>query len=814
MPFRDYEGTEFVPYLLPIIPYGAPLSPKTKQLTPEKIGKIPGRRLPDGWVGFPNWQNDSSTDRVLSAYAGWYKDQPCETIGTRANFLLGNDSDFDNNVVRDIVIEEYVKRFGPAPIRTRPNSFKILIPLRLAKGSQAVTKIRRVFTDPWGTIGALEILGRGEQWVMEGMHPSGVQFEWLMGGRPVDVGWDRIPQANYEQVHEFVAAVGERLINELRFVPTKIALSRGGSPGAMYKIGPNHPELCPDLDMLRDVLKLLPCDHPEWDLYDDWMRAVVAIKTACGGDDGFYADVFEPWASEVPENLEEDGFIRAKWDSFTESSIGWLWLTSIAHDHGYYGDVTGVGGFEVLHDEPGKPAAPQGPPASAEYESVIAEQFVKVNARKEWIYTPAARYGTWRRCTDGLWVEDHSVLTAISATCQLVGNAIRRKASMTHAERAMARSMFSAHTAGAVMTLVKARPEIIVRQHELDSHPLLLNVPGGYIDDKGLLREPDPGLLFTRCTGVRPDFSAKCPRWDAQVMLLANGDNAIYECLRRCIGYTSTGTGWEQIFMFLHGRDGGEGKTAFLLILSWVLGTYATTIPNTAFMRRQIDNRFSTSQLDGFWMAYANEIDKGEEWAEARLKEATGGGKMTVEAKYKDAREMPLRFALWFSGNHLPRFRDPDGALRRRTIIFECERSISEAEQKRGYAEALFRAEGPAILAWILDARKDYLREGRLIIPPSVLANRDTYFDSEDKLLQFVNEQCVLGAELTVSKQRFYEAYRSWCKDGSQYPEGRNAVYEKLRTHKKLDQLGVKLDKKRTAEADGKYIHVVSGLRL
>src|SRR5271166_860965 len=145
MPFRDYVGTEFAQYLLPIIPHGAPLSSKTKQLTPEKIGKIPGRRLDDGWVGFPNWQNTSSPDKILPAYARWYADQPCETIGTNAKFLLGSDSDFDNNVVRDIVIEEYVKRFGQAPIRTRPNSFKILIPLRLAKGSQTVTKIRRVF---------------------------------------------------------------------------------------------------------------------------------------------------------------------------------------------------------------------------------------------------------------------------------------------------------------------------------------------------------------------------------------------------------------------------------------------------------------------------------------------------------------------------------------------------------------------------------------------------------------------------------------------------------------------------------------------
>src|SRR5271166_6013845 len=112
MPFRDYEGTEFVPYLLPIIPYGAPLSSKTKQLTPEKIGKIPGQRLADGWVGFPNWQNHTSTGVMLGAFAKWYSDHPCETIGINARFFLGIDSDFDNPVVRDIVIEEAAKRWG------------------------------------------------------------------------------------------------------------------------------------------------------------------------------------------------------------------------------------------------------------------------------------------------------------------------------------------------------------------------------------------------------------------------------------------------------------------------------------------------------------------------------------------------------------------------------------------------------------------------------------------------------------------------------------------------------------------------------
>src|ERR1700730_10640156 len=88
------------------------------------------------------------------------------------------------------------------------------------------------------------------------------------------------------------------------------------------------------------------------------MRAVAAIKTACGGDEEFYAEVFEPWASQVPDNLVEDGYIRAKWDSFTETSIGWLWLCDVAHGYGYFGDLVGPGGFEVLPDEPGKPDKP------------------------------------------------------------------------------------------------------------------------------------------------------------------------------------------------------------------------------------------------------------------------------------------------------------------------------------------------------------------------------------------------------------------------------------------------------------------------
>src|SRR5271166_4669482 len=584
MPFRDYVGTEFVQYLLPIIPHGAPLSPKTKQLTPEKIGKIPGRRLADGWVGFPDWQNHISEDAALAPYAGWYHDQPCETVGTLAKFLLGSDSDFDNPVVRDIVIDEYVKRFGQAPIRTRPNSFKILIPLRLAKGSQAVTKIRRVFADPWGTIGALEILGRGEQWVMEGMHPSGVQFEWIMGITPLVFGWDNIPEATFEEVHEFVAAVGERLIADLKFQPVKISLARGGGTlGAGHKIGPDHPELCPDLDMLKEVLRLLPCDHPEWDHYDDWMRAVVAIKTACGGDETFYADVFEPWAAAVPDNLEPDGFLRAKWDSFTETSIGWLWLCQIAHGYGYIGDVIGVGGFEVLPTEEGKP---DGPSISLNraLEQELVNWFAKEHGYGSHVYVPTDKSGSFKRCESGLWIPDHTILHDISEMCRLEAERIVSRADASAAALRRAETLRGVRTAENIKRSLAGHPRMVALPTAFDEHDLIFGVPGGYVDAEGKLRDPDPSLLLTKCMLVRPDWSRKPRRWIEQVMRLANQDKDVFECLRMALGYTLTGTAREQAFFFLYGAQGGEGKTQFLELIALIMAAYAMHAEIETFM--------------------------------------------------------------------------------------------------------------------------------------------------------------------------------------------------------------------------------------
>jgi len=56
-PFSDFSKfieTDFESYILPIIPAGAPLASK---LSPDSVGKVPGRWLAEqrAWVGFKGW---------------------------------------------------------------------------------------------------------------------------------------------------------------------------------------------------------------------------------------------------------------------------------------------------------------------------------------------------------------------------------------------------------------------------------------------------------------------------------------------------------------------------------------------------------------------------------------------------------------------------------------------------------------------------------------------------------------------------------------------------------------------------------------
>jgi hypothetical protein len=169
MPFTDYAGTPFVPHLLPVIPKGAPIASK---IEPEKAGKIPGLREPGGWTGFKGWPSMTTPEGVLPKWDSWYPNgRPI--IGLRGAELPGVDMDADHPTAAEIVEEQARRHLGPAPKRGRANSRKYLLMYRLKAGEPPITKKRIDFEDPFGDRYAIELLGRGQHYVIEGEHPLG-----------------------------------------------------------------------------------------------------------------------------------------------------------------------------------------------------------------------------------------------------------------------------------------------------------------------------------------------------------------------------------------------------------------------------------------------------------------------------------------------------------------------------------------------------------------------------------------------------------------------------------------------------------------
>src|SRR5690606_1823325 len=89
-----------------------------------------------------------------------------------------------------------------APVRERGNAPRALFVFRRV-GDDPVRKIRVVFEDDKGVTHAVEVLGLGQQYVIAGMHPSGVAYEWREGRDLAQTEGELIPMVTAEKLSGF-----------------------------------------------------------------------------------------------------------------------------------------------------------------------------------------------------------------------------------------------------------------------------------------------------------------------------------------------------------------------------------------------------------------------------------------------------------------------------------------------------------------------------------------------------------------------------------------------------------------------------------
>jgi P4 family phage/plasmid primase-like protien len=838
--FQSYKGTPWAPWLLPIIPVGAKLSANSL-IAPDNIGKIPGQFYPHQgvWTGFGGWTKISVKDAVLGVWDGWYT-KGNQTIGLQTRLWPVIDADVDEGWQAQVVRDVASQVFGVTASRGRSDgAARCLLLYRLDEAFGFIPKFRRTYSSPDCAEFAVEILGKGQQCLIEGMHPKGGRYQWTgpAGGDPVPSlmgignswGPEQVPRINVAQIPAFVKALDEAFALAGVFPVRPKQLRSNANGGEQRDIGPGHPLIAPNLAELTKALGYLQVTAPEFASREDWENMCRALKTAAGGDETFYDMVYLPWNQENPEN--EDDSIRAMWDGHHSSGLGWDYVAGKAGACGYIGPVgnlfgpipdgepqqllgsnrvTDVGGGQgtdtgelepppdgllrlpeaVQVTQPIEPtsAGPQGPSRPPDHERQIARRFVEEHGRKDWIYVPTSRSGgDVRHFKDGIWQDSYSLNWHVGEEAGKVADLIRATAGQGN-QTALSRATYltSASAQDAVSRIVRSDPRLIVRRTELDQHRWIMGVPGGYVGRDNALHEPDPRLLITKQTSVRPDWRCDCPIWDANIWRLANNDADQYMALRSAIGYTCSGTGDLAIFFFLYGHKSHEGKTTFLNALGRVLGTYAHKLPDSAFVAGgRGDNRFAFGGMEGAWFAYRGEVEENEEWASASIKEKTSADRMVIERKGVDAIGVSPRHGLWFQGNHLPRFRKPDPGLRRRMIVFDCQVPLPREDAHTEIGERIFNEEGPGILAWCLDARYEYSRNG-LYMPRSIENYRDKYLNGQDVMRSFITQNVVFEANALVERHELYDLYRFWRENeglGAQYVLSKKSFFDAFQHH-------------------------------
>lgn len=345
----------------------------------------------------------------------------------------------------------------------------------------------------------------------------------------------------------------------------------------------------------------------------------------------------------------------------------------------------------------------------------------------------------------------------------------------------------SANGIAGIVRLARTDPAVTVHIDDLDAQPWQLNTPGGIIDMRtGQLMPADREQLHTRTTSVTPDYTMPSPVWDRFLGDTFGSDVELIGFVQRLLGLSMVGEVLEQVLPFAIG-PGANGKSTLFELVMRILGKgergYSLAAQSEMLMvRRHSEHPAELAQLAGGRMVVLAEIEDGERFAEARVKQLTGAD--SVNARFM--RGNPFTFTpshtMWLVGNNQPNATVGGPAFWRRILLIRFDHVVPKEKRDPGLAAKL-DAEAPAVLAWIARGAADYA-QGGLRVPASVKAATSAYEDSQDTLAGFVEEACHVTASsvVQVKASDLRAAYERWCLDTGDVPASAKRFSLELQT--------------------------------
>jgi len=391
-------------------------------------------------------------------------------------------------------------------------------------------------------------------------------------------------------------------------------------------------------------------------------------------------------------------------------------------------------------------------------EDALALAFTR-RYHRDWRYV--AGWGKWLVWDGQRWRTEDTL-----AATDLIRSVCRQTAVRADNPKVAAK-LASASTVGGVERLARADRRHAATTDEWDADPWLLNTPGGVVDLKtGRMRPHERADRMTKITTATP--SGDCPTWKQFIDEVTGGDKELQSYLQRMVGYALTGSTQEHALSFLYGT-GANGKSVFVNTLATILGDYATNAPMDTFMETRTDRHpTDMAGLRGARFVAAIETEQGKRWAESKLKNLTGGDKISARFMRQDFFEFFPQFKLFVAGNHKPAIRNIDEAMKRRLHLIPFTITVPPERRDKNLQQKLL-AERDGILAWAVQGCLDWQRHGRLSPPQRVVDATEEYFEAEDALGRWLDERCVREANAKSLTAELFNDWKPWAEAAGEF---------------------------------------------
>ena len=191
---------------------------------------------------------------------------------------------------------------------------------------------------------------------------------------------------------------------------------------------------------------------------------------------------------------------------------------------------------------------------------------------------------------------------------------------------------------------------------------------------------------MTKITTATP--GGDCPIWRQFLDEVTGGDKELQAYLQRMVGLRADRLDAGARAVFLYGT-GANGKSVFVNTLATILGDLRDQRADGHLhgnAHRPAPDRYGGTARRALRGGHRNRT--GRRWAESKVKNLTGGDKISARFMRQDFFEFFPQFKLFVAGNHKPAIRNIDEAMKRRlhlipfTITVPPERRDKHLQQK------------------------------------------------------------------------------------------------------------------------------------